>query len=114
MKLNQALEIMMTTIISSYFAHGKSPLDEVVGSGCRNHVDFIGRFRTDAGSTCGSCSMCEGSTINSLFIPQANETCIQCSKNEDACSIFEVVASFEHAWIMKYTTLTSSSMAPAS
>jgi len=107
MKFYQALQIMMTTIISSHLAHGKSTIEEQVGSGCRNHVALIGRFMTEAGSTCGGCSMCEGSTVNSLFIPQAKDTCIQCSHSEDTCNVFEVVASFEHTWTMKYTTLTS-------
>lgn len=107
MKFYQALQIMMTTIISSHLAHGKSTLEEAVGSGCRNHVAFIGRFMTEAGSTCGGCSMCEGSTVNSLFIPEAKDTCIECSQSNDTCNVFEVVASFEHAWTMKYTTLTS-------
>ena len=102
---------MAPTTLSSLSA---DVIKEAVGDGCRNHIDFKGRFRTKAGSICGSCSFCEGSTVNSLFIPQAKDTCVQCTKAEDTCSIFEVITSFENAWTMKYATLTSSAMAPAS
>jgi len=77
-------------------------------------IDFKGRFRTEAGTTCGSCSFCEGSTVNSLFIPQAKDTCIQCAKAEGTCSMFEVITTFENAWTMKYTTLAPSALASTS
>jgi len=89
-------------------------IEEAVGDGCRNHIEFKGRFRTEDGSPCGSCALCEGSTVNALFVPQAKDTCIQCTKAEDTCSVFEVIASFENAWTMKYATLTSSALAPTS
>ena len=98
----------MTTISASSFACGESALESAVGNGCRNHIDFRGSFRTDAGSACGSCSSCEGSAVNSLFIPQAEDTCIQCSKEEENCRAFEVIASFEDAWTMKHTTSLTS------
>lgn len=102
---------MASTTLGSISA---KDIKNAVGDGCRNHVDFKGRFRTEAGTTCGSCSFCEGSTVNSLFIPQAKDTCIQCTKGEDTCSMFEVITSFENAWTMKYTTLAPSALAPTS
>jgi len=89
-------------------------IKEAVGNGCRNHIDFKGRFRTEDGSSCGSCALCKGSAVSSLFVPQAKDTCIQCTKAEESCAVFEVIASFENAWIMKHATLTPSALAPAS
>jgi len=113
-----------STAIATLFAASMAPItlaslsaeaiEEAVGDGCRNHIEFKGRFRTEDGSPCGSCALCEGSTVNALFVPQAKDTCIQCTKAEDTCSVFEVIASFENAWAMKYATLTSSALAPTS
>jgi len=110
--------------IATLFAASMAPitlaisLSEAIGDtffdGCRNHIEFKGRFRTEDGSPCGSCALCEGSTVNALFVPQAKDTCIQCTKAEDTCSVFEVIASFENAWTMKHATLTPSALAPTS
>lgn len=120
MKLEQALRIMMTTVLSTSFTHGHndalsnrklSSVEDVVGTGCRNTVDFHARFKTDDGADCVSSTFCDGSTVNDLFIPKAKDVCIKF--NEANCNVFEVVTAFDEEWMMKHITLKASGMGAA-
>ena len=111
--------MMMATALSTSCVHGHddvsskrklSSIDDVVGTGCRNTVDFHARFKTDEGVECVSSTFCDGSAVNNLFIPKAKDVCLTFNEAEANCNIFEVVTEFNEEWMMKHITLKASGM----
>ena len=85
-------------------------MEEVVGAGCRNSINFYGHTKTKGGSKCVKSTLCEASHTNAMFIPQARDTCVQFSTDEPECSLFEVVTSFEEGWSLQHLTMKPSKM----
>ena len=120
MKLNLALNIIMSSLIAKSVVHAGEPetkslstLKESVGSGCRNSFNFHPNIKTEIGSKCVKSTLCDGSHTYTIFAPHAKDTCIKFSNEEPECSVFEVVASFEEGWCMTHVTMKASRMDPS-
>lgn len=85
-------------------------LNEIVGDGCTNKFTFRSLFVTETDSSCESCVFCDGSASNSIFIPDKENTCIDCSTADNACKALKVITSFDKEWLMDFFSLSSSSM----
>ena len=112
----------MATVLSTSSAHGHddassirklSSIEDVVGTGCRNTVDFHARFKTDEGAECVSSTFCDGSAVSNLFVPKAKDVCLKFDEAEANCNMFEVVTEFDEKWMMKHITLKASGMLAA-
>ena len=108
-KITLAFFIASTAITTSTGLSAES-IKEVVGDGCSNAIKFQSFFTTDSGDTCSTCSFCDGSHLSSLFDPKVENICIDCGAADNSCNNLEVVTNFERPWLMKFMTLTSSSM----
>ena len=85
-------------------------IQEAIGDGCVNTLQFQSTFKTDAGDTCSTCNFCEGSLLSSLFNPKIKNVCIECGTADNSCNALEVVTDFENTWLMDFIALSSSNM----
>jgi len=97
-------------ISQAHASTSDSSIQEVVGDGCANDIDFSGIFTTDAGEECNACQFCKGSRLNALFDPNSKGICIDCSGGDKTCRNLRVTTDFKTSWKMKFLSLSSSSM----
>jgi len=79
-----------------------------VGTGCANKALFSSSFTTEKGDLCTECSFCSGSSITSIFNPKSSSTCINCGSNQNECTNFQVITSFDEDWRMWFVSILSS------
>lgn len=81
-------------------------IGDKVGTGGENTMSFSLTYANADGSVCTPCALCEGSSVHDVFKTSAASLCISCT-DESACDEAIVMSSFETAWGMTYTSLTS-------
>jgi len=79
-----------------------------VGTGCANKALFSSSFTTEKEELCTECSFCSGSSITSIFNPKSSSTCIDCGSNQNECTNFQVITSFDEDWRMWFVSILSS------
>lgn len=87
----------------------ESSIQEKVGSGCENNVQFSRTFTTESGDKCNTCVLCDGSHLSDIFKPKSKGICVDCTAVEDTCTNFMITTTFASEWWMKFVSLAPSS-----
>jgi len=91
-----------------------SSIQEVVGDGCKNDIDFTATFTKDNGDVCDTCAFCKGQNLNSIFIPKSGGICIECSEASTSCRNLKITTNFKTPFNMKFLYMSSGVMSDMS
>jgi len=110
MKLFLALQILLSASSYGPFVSAAKSIEEAVGSGCENHIELSSTFSADSGEECNSCKLCDGYSMNEIFMPKGQGICVKCVSVDSSCKMFNVITSFSSPWSMKFLPYTATSM----
>jgi len=110
MKLFLALQILLSASSYGPFVSAATSIEDAVGSGCENHIEFSSLFSTDTGDECNSCKMCDGYDLSEIFNPKGRGVCVECVSADSSCKNFNVITSFSSPWSMKFLPCAATSM----
>lgn len=100
--------VFFLCLVSSSHGMTSEEIKTEVGTGCANKALFSSSFTTEKGDVCSECSFCSGSSLTSIFNPKSSSTCIDCGSNQNDCTNFQVVVSFDEDWRMWFVSILSS------
>merc|ERR1712151_365111 len=107
MNFSTALQLFIASIsYKSVVSTSANSIQDKVGDGCVNRVDFSSTFNTDDGDICDSCAFCNGSNLNSIFLPESGGICVECSEVE--CKNLNVTTTFQTPFNLKFLPMSFS------
>jgi len=112
MKFYASLNILLVyfSLQTVSASSASSTIEDAVGDGCQNIIDFESQFVTDAGDECTTCHFCSGSKLIDIFNPKKESVCIDCSSVDNECNSLQLITRFQQQWAMEFVSIISSNM----